>query len=176
MHFNIRQVALADKDDIIQLYQTVAQRSGGIAREADEITEKYVLNNLLRSLENGIVLAAEHGGALVGEIHCYQLEPRVFSHVLSELTIAVHPDFQGMGMGRQLFTALLREVEENRPDIRRVELITRESNHRAIELYRQLGFREEGRLEGRIDRRDGSFEADIPMSWFNKNFRKLSQH
>jgi putative acetyltransferase len=46
-----------------------------------------------------------------------------------------------------------------------VELIARESNARAIGLYESLGFRREGRLEGRVRRPDGVVEADIPMAW-----------
>ena len=50
-------------------------------------------------------------------------------------------------------------------DIHRIELMARESNGRAISLYRSLGFRIEGRLEGRIRGTDGQFEADLPMAW-----------
>ncbi|NBC22744.1 MAG: hypothetical protein GVY21_04620 [Gammaproteobacteria bacterium] len=34
-----------------------------------------------------------------------------------------------------------------------------------IAFYEHLGFRCEGRMEGRIRNLDGSFEADIPMAW-----------
>ncbi|MEO7387233.1 MAG: hypothetical protein ABIX37_09885 [Gammaproteobacteria bacterium] len=44
-------------------------------------------------------------------------------------------------------------------------MIARESNRRAIELYRSLGFVEEGRLVERICRPDGGYEADVPMAW-----------
>jgi putative acetyltransferase len=102
---------------------------------------------------------------LAGELHAYPPGPRTFAHVLGELTVAVHPDWQGRGVGRALFAALLSEVERNRPQVTRVELIARESNARAIGLYESLGFRREGRLEGRVRRPDGVVEADIPMAW-----------
>jgi putative acetyltransferase len=89
----------------------------------------------------------------------------VFSHVLGDLTLAVHPDAQGRGIGRQLLEALLDVVVRERPHITRVELITRESNLRAIGLYRQLGFLEEGRMPGRIHSVGGGYEADVPMAW-----------
>lgn len=75
------------------------------------------------------------------------------------------PEAQGSGVGRRLFEEFLAEVRTNRPEVLRVELIARESNARAIAFYESLGFRREGRMEGRIRNLDGSFEADIPMAW-----------
>jgi len=90
--------------------------------------------------------------------------------VLSELTIVVHPDFQGKGVGKLLFLHLLQEIKAHRKDIYRVELIARESNRKAIAFYQSIGFKIEGRLVGRISTGHGAFEADIPMAWFNENF------
>jgi ribosomal protein S18 acetylase RimI-like enzyme len=61
-------------------------------------------------------------------------------------------------------------VKNNRPDILRIELISRESNLKAIAFYESLGFHREGKLEKRISYSKNDFEADIPMAWFNPNF------
>ncbi|MBD0255674.1 MAG: GNAT family N-acetyltransferase [Cytophagales bacterium] len=173
--FTARFAHSLDEKSIIQLYQAVAAQGGGIAREADEVTAGYVAGNLEKATANGICLVVDHPdqpGAVIAEVHCYKLIPRVFSHVLSELTAVVHPDFQGRGLGKLLFTALLAHVEAHRLDILRVELIARESNGKAIALYEKLGFVTEGRLAQRINGKTGVLEADIPMAWFNKNFGK----
>jgi ribosomal protein S18 acetylase RimI-like enzyme len=169
----LRSATTEDIPHIRSLYQAVASHVGGLAREADEITMAYVTNNVIKSLKTGIILVAQHPeeSMIIGEIHACSLEPRVFSHVLSELTIAVHPQFQGIGLGRMLFQTLLQEVENIRTDILRVELIARESNTKAIHFYQQLGFQVEGKLSRRINSGNGSFEADIPMAWVNKNFK-----
>lgn len=158
--------------EILELYRMVAKVSGNLARTSDELSEDYVRSFLRKSQITGLSLIAFDGMNIIGEIHAYKLEPKVFSHVLSELTIAVHPDFQGKGVGRALFSAFLEELATSRPDILRVELISRESNVKAIRFYESLGFKQEGRLEQRIDRGDGTFEADIPMAWINPNFSK----
>jgi putative acetyltransferase len=106
----------------------------------------------------------------VAEVHACKAGIQVFDHVLGDVTLAIHPDFQGKKVGRTIFTIFLEEVARNRPDVGKVELITRESNHRAIRLYESLGFRIEGRLEMRVRRPDGTLEADIPMGWINPNF------
>jgi len=166
----------ANSDDIpriVKLYQAVAEKEGGIARLAHEISLAYVQNFVTQSLSSGLIIVGEHPDTpdeLVAEIHAYRPGIDVFNHVLSDLTLAVHPDFQGKKIGRTLFTIFLEEIAKNRSDIGRVELISRESNTRAITLYQSLGFQIEGRLEMRIKNADGSYEADIPMGWQNPNF------
>lgn len=163
----IRHAILADQHAIFQLYRHVTQNIGGLARVESEITPEYIAHNLEQATRNGMSLVALSGHQIVGEIHAYRLVPQVFAHVFSELTIAVHPDFQGKGIGKQLFTEFLTEVEMNHPEILRVELIARESNQKAIQFYQKLGFQIEGRLERRIANKNG-FEADIPMAWLKK--------
>jgi ribosomal protein S18 acetylase RimI-like enzyme len=166
----------ADIDDVhrlIELYKVVAQTEGGIARVEQEISESYVRDFLEKSLSSGIIIVGENPDdpeELVAEVHAYKAGIKVFDHVLGDLTIVVHPKFQGKKLGRTIFTIFLEEVGRNRPDIGRVELIAREGNLKAIELYQSLGFQIEGRLEMRIKTPEGNYEADIPMGWQNPNF------
>ncbi len=166
----IQTASLNDLAFLVELYRAVAATEGGLARTAEEISEEYVRQFLGKSLESGVCLTARetNDGPIMGEIHCYSLGLRAFAHVLGELTIAVHPTHQGMGAGKALFTELLRRVEQERPDIFRIELIARESNQKAIAFYQKLGFRIEGRLENRIRSVGGGCEADIPMAWLRK--------
>jgi len=171
MHF--RTADLNDLPRIVQLYKAVASIEGGIARLEQEITEDYVKNFLTKSISQGQIIVCEHpddADQLIGEMHAYRPGIKVFDHVFSDLTIAVHPQFQGKKIGRTLFTIFLDEIVRNRPDIGRVELITRESNTRAIAFYQSLGFLIEGRLEMRIKTPEAVYEADIPMGWQNPNF------
>lgn len=156
-----------DVNGITVLYRAVAAIEGGLARTADEITTDYVRHFTEQAQHTGIQLLARDviTNEIGGEIHAFALGPRVFAHVLGELTIAVHPSQQGRGLGKALFTALLDRVTRERPDILRVELIARESNQKAIAFYQQLGFHIEGRLVGRIRSVGGGYEADIPMAW-----------
>lgn len=165
--FKIRQSVISDFSEIKTLYQTVAKTIGGIARTEEEITDAYVKRNIENALAKGISFVVEDTEAsiLIGEIHCYKLEPKVFNHVLSELTIVVHPNYQGKGIGKMLFTELFNLIKTKKPEIIRIELIARESNKKAISFYESIGFKKEGRLEKRISNTDGTFEADIPMAW-----------
>jgi putative acetyltransferase len=164
----IRPGTTSDTAAIIALYRAVAATPGGIARAPDEVTASYVEAFVAASLERGVILVAEVDGlpGLAGELHAYRGEVRIFRHVLGDLTVAVHPSAQGRGIGRQLFTTLLDVVTREHPDVSRVELITAESNQRALRLYEGVGFRREGRLAGRITGPGGTRDADIPLAWF----------
>ena len=165
MDFSVTNAKLDDTAAIFGLYRAVAAIEGGLARTAEEISAQYVENFVSKAVGSGVIVVARKEEKIVGEIHAYALGPKVFAHVLGELTIAVHPDFQGFGVGKAVFAELMRQVKEHRADILRVELIARESNAKAIEFYKKLGFDVEGRMERRIRSAGGGFEADIPMAW-----------
>ena len=171
--FKIRQADSNDLQGIYALYKKVAQEKIGIARTSDEITESYILDFMDHAFKTGIQLVIENPAdpeQLIAEIHCYKLGPKTFGHVLGELTIVVDQDFHGKGVGKHIFSYLLNLVTHSRPDILRIELVAQESNTKAIEFYKKLGFAIEGRFEKRIKNHEGNFEPDIPMAWFNKNY------
>lgn len=172
----IRTATVYDLNGIKSLYLRVAENEGGIARLESEITDDYISGFLRKSLTKGIILVAESDNQIVGEIHAYSPGIQVFDHVFSELTIVVDPDFQGTGIGKKLFTTLLKKVENEFPDIARVELIARESNTKAIRFYESIGFKIEGRFEMRIKSSNGKFEADIPMGWLNPKFERETSY
>jgi ribosomal protein S18 acetylase RimI-like enzyme len=167
---SIRKSFVNDIPLIQELYQRVAGIEGGLARTAAEIDREYVEHFVSKSIYNGIELIAstDEPGRIIGEIHCYSSGIGTFSHVLTDLTIAVDPEYQGKGVGRKLFSELLYDIATSRPDILRVELIARESNARAIAFYESLGFEKEGRLRNRIKKSTGEFEDDIVMGWLKK--------
>ena len=166
--FSIEQSYLQDVPNILALYLAVAAHEGGLARKPHEINADYVHNNWQASDARGLSLIARENnqpnGQIIGEIHAYQPVPSVFAHVWSDLTIAIHPNFQGHGIGRALFLELLSRVERDFPSILRVELMARESNQRAIALYESLGFKIEGRLQQHIKNSDGKLEAGFAMA------------
>ena len=170
-----RNATTADQAKIMALYRKVAAISGGIARSEKEITPAYIRNCMRQAHASGIQLVVEDPNSekrIIGEIHTYKFAPKVFAHVLGELTVALDPGFHGRGIGKTLFTALLDHVASNRDDILRVELLTQESNIRALNLYKSVGFVVEGRLQHRIRMFNDRLDADIPMAWFNPNFRE----
>ena len=163
-----------DHDMLLRLYLAVAGNEGGIARSRLEIDDNYISTIIKESMQRGIifVVSDDTGKKIIAEIHGYRPGIKVFNHVFSDFTIVVDPEYQGCGIGKYIFNVFLSEVKNNHPDILRVELIVRESNQKAIEFYKKIGFEIEGRLEKRIFNQFGKYEADIPMAWFNPSFKK----
>jgi putative acetyltransferase len=170
---NFRTAVFEDWPKIKTLHLEVSKQKTGIARWEYEVTDEYVQGFMTRCLDGGLMIVAEHPNdpeQLIAEVHASKSKVHVFSHLMPDLTIAVHPEFQGKKIGRTIFTIFLEEIALNRPDIGKIQLATRESNERAFRLYQSLGFRVEGRFEMQIKTPEGNFEADIPMAWTNPNF------
>jgi putative acetyltransferase len=95
--------------------------------------------------DNGqhLLLAGEAGGRIValGGLHGYG-NPRL-SHT-REVGMTVAAEAQGAGVGRALLDALL-DLGDRFLGLRRIELTVYEDNERALRLYRDAGFEEEGR-------------------------------
>jgi putative acetyltransferase len=119
--------------------------------------------SLAKPFVNGVALIALIDGRAAGEIHASRLGPRQFDHNLTDLTVAVHPDFQGRGVGAALFEALFAAAAMLTPAVERVELLCREGNTGALRLYQRLGFEIEGRFPRRVRLSDGTVEDDLAM-------------
>ncbi|MEK7428640.1 MAG: GNAT family N-acetyltransferase [Pseudomonadota bacterium] len=161
--FEIRPIEASQAGAVLALYRAAAAGSGGLARRPDEMDLAYVEGFLAKALAGGVSLGAWRGEALCGEIHASRIGPDQFAHVLSDLTVAVDPAWQGQGVGRALFQALFAAAAQLSPQVTRIELMAREGNGGAIRLYQALGFVVDGRFEGRVRTPDGRLEADIAM-------------
>ena len=152
-------------DKVVALYRAASGAGGGLARAPDEIDEAYVRKFLESASRDGVSRAAFAGdGTLIGEIHALRMAPRQFQHVLTDLTVAVHPAWQGRGLGTLLFGQLIEAARTVSPPVARIELFAREGNSGAIRLYQRMGFKIEGRFEGRVRLLDGRIEDDIAMA------------
>jgi ribosomal protein S18 acetylase RimI-like enzyme len=165
----IRRSTTGDIGAIYDLYRQASAIPGGLARSPGEISYRYAAAFLRNSYERGLSLVLDDGD-IIGEMHAYRPEAKVFYHVLSDLTICIHQDRRSRGLGRVLFHEFMATVEDEMPAILLVELITRETNGRAIGLYLSEGFQAEGRLMGRIAGLNG-IKDDIPMAWTRQMHR-----
>ncbi len=171
--FQVRNSNGNDFKKILELYKTIAEKTIGIARDIDEVNESYINHIMTASEGGGIELVVEdpdNSEKLIAEIHCFRLNLKIFNHILGDLTIVVHPNFQGNGIGKLIFSKLINIIEK-REEILRVELQCRETNIKGIELYKKIGFELEGRLRHRTLTKD-NIEDDLLMAWINPNFKR----
>jgi len=162
--FTVRPADPEDADAILALHRRVAAQPGGLARQPDEVTAHYVAYAMAAAADGGVnLVAVDPDGALCGELHVERMKVAIFSHVLSDLTVAVDPDWQGRGVGSALFRALIDTARTMIPPVGRIELWTGAANLGAQRLYQRLGFKIEGRMIGRGRYPDGHVEDDIVM-------------
>ncbi|MEQ6391171.1 GNAT family N-acetyltransferase [Bacillaceae bacterium S4-13-58] len=81
------------------------------------------------------------------------------NHVI-ELMIGIHPDYQGMGVGRALVQFLKQWAQENGK--RKICLRVLSTNGTAIHFYKSNGFEEQGRLKNEF-LINGQYVDDILM-------------
>ncbi|MET0182077.1 MAG: GNAT family N-acetyltransferase, partial [Caulobacterales bacterium] len=117
----IRPASYDDAEAIFDLHVRTSSISGGLARAPDEITLAQVELFLERALNGGAAFVALDGARLIGEVHCAPIGPRAFAHMLSDLTVAVDPDYQAKGIGASLFAELIAHVTVKMLHISRIE-------------------------------------------------------
>jgi putative acetyltransferase len=162
--FSVRPARPDDATAILTLHRKVAALPGGLARQPGEVTADYVSHAMSAAAGGGVnLVAVSTDGVLCGELHVERMKIALFAHVLTDLTVAVDPDWQGRGVGSALFRLLIDTARAMEPPVGRIELGTGANNLGAQRLYQRLGFRIEGRLPGRGRHPDGSVEDDIVM-------------
>lgn len=160
----IRHAQLTDATQLCNAERETAKTPGLLVSRPGEFNTAAFERKILALKDDGLYLVVEWNDQIVGHALLEPMGLEAFKHVMS-LTIVVHPDYVGQGIGHVLMTRLLQWAGD-RPGLVKVELRVREVNLRARHLYLKFGFVEEGRLEKRIRLPDGSLIADITMGWF----------
>jgi ribosomal protein S18 acetylase RimI-like enzyme len=170
MSLMIEPANVSQEAQLLELYKEISKFPDGIILNPHEISQKYIAHFLRSSIQNGLILVGLLEGKIVGEIHAYTPDIYAFQHILSNLTIVVHPGHHGQGIGRKLFEQFLETVRTQYPHILRIELYVREHNERNVNFYKSLGFVNEGRQEHKIFVSKSEFETPLHMAWFNPKY------
>jgi ribosomal protein S18 acetylase RimI-like enzyme len=170
-----RVADLTDVPAIGDLYRHVAA-GGGLGRTVAEITDAYIADFVTKSLTRGLICVVhpvQNPAGIIGEIHGYTLGLKTFAHVLEQVTMAVHPEYQGQGLGKSLLNHLQAHVQHHQPGIQKVELMCFGNNEKALNLYLRSGFGIEGRRKNRVRQPDGTFTDGIALGWFNPGYNDI---
>lgn len=157
----------ANIDDAAVLWRAeaeIAKTPGRLLSLPNELTlEAFVAKIEHLEVEGSYVVALDDE-CIVGHSFVERMPFSALRHVV-RLTVVVHPGHDGRGVG----TALIKHLQgwaSERQDVRKIELLVRQTNTEAVRLYQRLGFREEGRLKDRVRLPDGRFVDDLAMAWF----------
>lgn len=161
MSITVREATVADAAALLAHLKALAAEPGiNIPLALDEITttldqEKALLLDMHES-PRAIMLVAEAGGAIVGELSLKAISSRRAVQHVATLGMSVKQDWRRKGVGRALMTDALAWAPT--AGIKRVELYVYCRNEPAIALYQKLGFEIEGRRKAFI--REGNEYLD----------------
>lgn len=161
---NIRKAKPEDAFILANAEREIAKTPGRLASHPNELKDENFKEKIiaLSGLDTGLYVVLEEEGAIVGHAVLDPHKLASTSHVVS-LTIAIHEGHQGKGLGKKLMQYLI-EWTKNHPKIEKFELQVRSSNIRAINLYKSLGFIEEGRKIKRLKYGPNEYLDDVYMA------------
>lgn len=109
-----------------------------------EAEESYIENANIS--DNSIVIVATIDNEIIsiGSINSTKKERTKHNGVLG---ISIKKQYWGIGLGSAMMEYLIKWCKSNKIT-RRIELLVREDNKRAIKLYEKFGFEREGLLKG----------------------------
>jgi ribosomal protein S18 acetylase RimI-like enzyme len=145
---------------LAHLKALVAEPGINIPLAADELTttveqEKSLLADIAES-PTAIMLVAEAGSAIVGELSLKAISPRRAVRHVATLGMSVAHAWRGKGVGSALMTEVIAWAPS--AGIKRIELYVYARNAPAIALYEKFGFAIEGRRKAFI--REGNEYLD----------------
>nr|WP_294948305.1 GNAT family N-acetyltransferase [uncultured Mucilaginibacter sp.] len=166
--YTIRQADENDAEQIIQYSKAVFASTDQVLTTPGEYTisvaeEKAWINNINNS-KNSKLLIAELDGQVIGFLFFIRQQKAKNAHV-GELGLNVHAGYRAMGIGRTLMETLIKWAN-NCGAIEKIVLQVFATNHNAINLYKTLGFQEEGRFVKAIKQKDGAYADVIQMYLF----------
>jgi ribosomal protein S18 acetylase RimI-like enzyme len=159
----IRPARVDDAHVLAQAERTIAATPGLLVSHPAELTDERFAQKIaaLDGADNGRYLVAETAGQIVGHGMLDPLPLAAVRHVV-HLTLAVHPGWEGQGVGRALLTSLI-DWARAAPAVEKIELNVRSSNTPAQALYRKMGFTEIGRWRRRVKIAPGRYIDDVAM-------------
>ncbi|MGE7184201.1 N-acetyltransferase family protein [Peribacillus sp. NPDC006672] len=163
--YMIRTGELEDAEAVLDVHNSVISEGEyfiAVSEEFDKTLEQQ-RDWIRRLLENEreTIIVAEMNGEVIGWI-VFQTENRKRMSHKGSFGVMIRKNFRGMGIGKELIGALLEWAEAN-PFIEKVSLGVFSTNHRAISLYKSLGFTEEGRKIKEFKMSEHEYVDDIIM-------------
>ncbi|WP_319020743.1 arsinothricin resistance N-acetyltransferase ArsN1 family A [Bacillus sp. B1-b2] len=150
----IRKVEERDLLEILEIYNQGIQ--DGLATFEEDIKDEIYIYNWF-SLHKGrhcAFVATNEQGVITGWASINPYNTRAAYYGVGELSIYIHREFRGKGIGQQLLLAL--EEEAKTQDFYKLVLFTFPINTLGQGLYRKLNFREvglfknQGKLRGKF--------------------------
>lgn len=171
MELTIRPVKIEDSKDIneIRRMKGVMENMLSISSERLDRTIKHT-ENLDLNTHILVVEVKENENRKVVGIGSLNVNSSPRLRHSGSLGISVHPDYQGMGIGKKLMEEIV-DLADNWLMLVRIELGVYTDNHKAIKMYETFGFKKEGIKKYAVIK-NGDYIDEIIMGRYNKSIIK----
>jgi len=165
-NYVIRTGKIEDAEATLNIQKSIVCEGEYIIAYPDEFTKtlsqqrewlKSILDN-----ENETIIVAEKDEEVVGFIVFESTRNRKRLSHTGSIGLLIRNNYRGIGIGKMLIQVLLEWAEKN-PLIEKVSLAVFSTNHRAISLYKSMGFIEEGRKINEFKFAENEYVDDILM-------------
>ncbi|WP_143304529.1 GNAT family N-acetyltransferase [Chitinophaga vietnamensis] len=163
----IRPARIEDAAGLLDNFQRMTKETDYLlfthpeAMELNLASEEQFVQSYLDNPRQ-LLLVAEVNNKIVGSITVNHSGYDKKAHT-AEMGIAVEHAWSNLGIGRRLMTAMIRWAEQQQ-GLRILYLNVFSTNEKAMQLYRNFGFLESGRLPKGILQREGIY-ADLVMMY-----------
>ncbi|MCY6369478.1 GNAT family N-acetyltransferase [Clostridium ganghwense] len=145
----VRKAIKSDAEALIEYLNIIGGESDFLTFTAGEFgrtieQEREFIKNTLEK-DNALFIIAEINGKIVGNLN-FSGGPRPRNAHVGEFGVSVLKKYWGNGIGEELIKYLI-EWSKKSGTIRKINLRVRTDNTRGINLYKKLGFLEEGTLK-----------------------------
>lgn len=165
-YLRIRHVSLDDAPALLDMFCKAVNETDFLmttTQEAQKLTvsreQEFIA--AYKNNPNNLFLVAEVDKELVGTLSITQPVAIKQRHT-GEFGIVILQEYWNMGIARRMITAMLQWVEKHHT-VHYVYLSVMASNEKAIRLYRNFGFAEEGRRPGFVCQGPHLFQDVIIM-------------
>jgi RimJ/RimL family protein N-acetyltransferase len=162
----VRTGKIEDAEVTLDIQRSVVSEGEYLIAYPEEFTntlnqQREYIQNILEN-ENETIIVAEKDGEVVGWIVFESTQNRKRMSHTGSFGMLIRNNYRGLGIGKMLLQVLLDWAEKN-PLIEKVSLGVFATNHRAISLYKKMGFIEEGRKINEFKFDDNEYVDDILM-------------
>ena len=161
----IRQAKLEDAEAVLNIQRDVILEDQYLITTPEEFHNSVEQQRdwLQKILDNNreTLLVAEQNSKVVGWIVFQSPNRNRLAHTGS-FGMMIQKEYRSLGIGKRLINELLDWAKKN-PFIEKVSLGVLSTNHRAIALYKSMGFTEEGRKINEIKIKENEYVDDILM-------------
>ena len=146
--YTIRSSAETDAEQLSEIRVQIDGETENMDREAGEgFINKIGFQNIIKTdseESKNLFLVAEVHNRIVGFSRCEGSNLKRLSHKV-EFGVCILKEFWGYRMGKSLLQQSIHWADEN--EIKKISLQVLETNEKAIQLYKKLGFEIEGILK-----------------------------